>query len=186
MSSESGYARIEDAATSGFTSPRPSYFSVCNGDGNTEAVRITYDPSQISYDQILEWFGETHDPTRQYGEMGEDKARQYASAIWPTTPEQQQIATAVVVSARERANRSNRRQPLTVVSGASQFWPAEQYHQNYWAKFRGKLGVGALLVVALSSGNEAVMECTRVVFPLFLIVLLLEYGEMVVTAFPKI
>ena len=79
--------------TGGYT-PNPTYREVCSGDtGHAEAVRIVYDPSVISYEQLLQVFWENHDPA-QGMRQGNDHGTQYRSAIYPLTPEQDAAARA--------------------------------------------------------------------------------------------
>ncbi|WP_163312808.1 peptide-methionine (S)-S-oxide reductase MsrA, partial [Klebsiella aerogenes] len=74
--------------------PNPTYREVCSGDtGHAEAVRIVYDPSVISYEQLLQVFWENHDPA-QGMRQGNDHSTQYRSAIYPLTPEQDAAARA--------------------------------------------------------------------------------------------
>ena len=108
----------------------PSYKQVCGGDtGHAEAVRITFDPSAISYDDLLDIFFHTHDPTtlnRQGGDVG----TQYRSAIFPHSPEQERAARAAI--ARNQADWSD---PIvTMIEPLSDWYPAEDYHQEYFAR----------------------------------------------------
>ena len=117
---------------SGGTSPNPGYYDVCGGDtGHAEALQIEFDPSQVSYKQLLDTFWKTHDPTT-LNRQGPDIGSQYRSAIFFHTPEQQAIATA----SKDELDRSSRyRDPVvTEISAASEFYPAEEYHQRYLEK----------------------------------------------------
>ncbi len=106
----------------------PTYKAVCGGDtGHAEALKVTFDPTQIRYDDLLDIFFATHDPTtlnRQGGDVG----TQYRSAIFPQSPEQEAAARAGI----ER-NASEWPAPIvTTIEHADTWWPAEEYHQNYW------------------------------------------------------
>jgi peptide methionine sulfoxide reductase msrA/msrB len=103
--------------------------------GHAEAVRVTFDPSRLSYDELLErWFFRMHDPTTP-NRQGNDVGTQYRSAIFFTSPEQERTALAV----KERVDKSGRwKRPLvTDVVAATRWWPAEEYHQDYLRKHPG-------------------------------------------------
>lgn len=108
----------------------PSYRDVCTGrTGHVEVVEVEYDPSQVSYDELLEGFWNVHDPT-QMNRQGPDVGQQYRSAIFFHDDEQKAQAEA----SRERA-RSRYRKPIaTVIEPASTFYVAEDYHQRYFEK----------------------------------------------------
>ncbi len=117
----------------GFT-PHPTYEEVCSGrTGHTEAVRVVFDPSVVSYAELVRIFFEVHDPT-QGMRQGNDIGTQYRSAVYTTTPEQEAVA-------REIADRF---EPLLVQQGwgpiTTEFKPAPEYfyaeepHQQYLAK----------------------------------------------------
>ena len=108
---------------------KPTYKQVCGGDtGHAEAIRVTFDADQISYDDLLDIFFATHDPT-QLNRQGNDVGTQYRSAIFPLDEEQERKARAAI----ERANADNGGRVVTTIEPASQWWPAEDYHQDYWA-----------------------------------------------------
>ena len=108
---------------------KPTYKQVCGGDtGHAEAIRVTFDPDQISYDDLLDIFFATHDPT-QLNRQGNDVGTQYRSAIFPLDDEQERKARAAI----ERANADNGGRVVTTIEPASDWWPAEDYHQDYWA-----------------------------------------------------
>ena len=117
----------------GGTKPEPTYKQVCSGaTGHAEAVEITYDPAIVSYEQLLKVFWENHDPA-QLNRQGPDTGTNYRSAIFYHTPEQK--ATAEV--SRERLQASGKYKKRRIVTGivpASTFWPAEEYHQQYYEK----------------------------------------------------
>jgi peptide methionine sulfoxide reductase msrA/msrB len=103
--------------------------------GHAEAIKVIFDPSKITYAQILDdWFFRMHDPTTLH-RQGNDVGTQYRSAIFFTSPEQQKIAE----EAKQRAGASGRwKKPIvTEVVAASKWWPAESYHQDYLKKNPG-------------------------------------------------
>jgi peptide-methionine (S)-S-oxide reductase len=106
----------------------PTYKQVCGGDtGHAEAIRITFDPDQISYDDILDLFFATHDPT-QLNRQGNDVGTQYRSAVFPHSEEQE----AAVRRAMERARADWPADIVTTIEPLSDWYPAEDYHQDYW------------------------------------------------------
>lgn len=108
--------------------PDPTYKQVCGGDtGHAEAIRITFDPSVISYADLLDIFFATHDPT-QLNRQGNDVGTQYRSAIFPLDAEQQAAAEAGI----GRAASSWPAQIVTTIEPTSTWYPAEDYHQDYW------------------------------------------------------
>jgi peptide-methionine (S)-S-oxide reductase len=110
----------------GGTAPNPTYEQVCaGGTGHTESVEIVYDPAKVSYDQLLQVFLRIHDPTERY------KA-QYKSVIFYHTPEQKAAAEAALK--RLQASGALREPIVTEVLPAQKFYPAEEYHQQYYEK----------------------------------------------------
>ncbi len=110
----------------------PTYEAVCAGrTGHAEAVRITFDPKVVSYRQLLEIFFVIHDPTT-LNRQGNDVGTQYRSAIFYHTAEQQEIAQSLIAAFnKERLYPS----PIvTEVVPASQWYKAEPYHQEYYAR----------------------------------------------------
>ena len=122
-----GITEVESGYIGG-TVPHPTYKQVCAGDtGHAEAIRITYDPSVLSYGDLLDIFMATHDPT-QLNRQGGDIGTQYRSAIFPLTDAQRAEAAAAI--ARAQAERTA---PIvTSVEGPAEWFPAEDYHQDYW------------------------------------------------------
>jgi peptide-methionine (S)-S-oxide reductase len=108
----------------------PSYQEVSTGStGHAEAVQVVYDPSQISYEQLLHvFFSVAHDPT-QLNRQGPDVGTQYRSAIFYGSEEQHQAAEAYV--AQLRAAKAFPRPIVTEISALRGFYPAESYHQHY-------------------------------------------------------
>jgi len=110
----------------------PTYKDVCTDrTGHAEAVEVEYDPTKLSYEQLLETFWENHDPT-QLNRQGPDWGTQYRSAIFFTTPEQEAAAKASKV-ALEKSHRYGKT-IVTQIVPASTFFQAEDYHQQYLEK----------------------------------------------------
>lgn len=110
----------------------PTYEAVCSGrTGHAEAVRVTFDPSSVSYRELLEVFFVIHDPTT-LNRQGHDVGTQYRSAIFYHTPEQKQIAEeAIAAVTRERLYDT----PIvTEIVPAGTWYEAEPYHQEYFAR----------------------------------------------------
>lgn len=126
-----GIQSVQSAYTGGDT-PNPTYEQVCRGDtGHAEVAQLTYDPAQISYRQILEIFFTLHDPT-QLNRQGNDIGTQYRSAIFYHNAEQQQEANAVIAELKEDNAFSD---PIvTEVTELNTVYPAEDYHENYYAR----------------------------------------------------
>ena len=110
----------------------PTYGDVCSGaTGHAEVVEVEYDPSKVSYEELLEMFWQNHDPT-QLNRQGPDVGTQYRSVIFFLTPEQETAAHASKQKAQERFKK-----PITTqVKPASEFYRAEEYHQRYFEKNR--------------------------------------------------
>jgi peptide-methionine (S)-S-oxide reductase len=116
----------------GGKSDHPSYKQVCWEDtGHAEVVHIEFDPARVSYDQLLDVFWASHDPT-QRNRQGPDIGSQYRSAIFFHSPEQQKAAEASM--ARLTASGRHSRRIATEIVPAATFWPAEDYHQRYLEK----------------------------------------------------
>lgn len=120
------------SVTSGYTGGdtlNPTYRQVCGGDtGHAEAIQITFDPEQIRYDDLLDIFFATHDPT-QLNRQGNDIGTQYRSAVFPQSEEQEQKARAAIA----RANEEHGGRVVTTIEPPAQWYPAEDYHQDYWS-----------------------------------------------------
>jgi len=108
--------------------PDPSYKQVCGGTtGHAEAIRVGFDPEQISLDDLLDIFFATHDPT-QLNRQGNDVGTQYRSAMFPDGPEQEAAMRAAI----ERAQADAPKPIVTTVEPLATWYPAEGYHQDYW------------------------------------------------------
>jgi len=117
---ESGYI--------GGTVANPTYKQVCGGDtGHAEAIRVTFDDSELNLDDLLDIFMATHDPT-QLNRQGNDIGTQYRSAIFPQSPEQEDAARRAI----ERTQAQSTQPIVTTIEQSSDWWPAEDYHQDYW------------------------------------------------------
>jgi peptide-methionine (S)-S-oxide reductase len=119
----------------GGTKEDPTYYEVCgDGTGHAEAIEVEFDPSRVSYGDLLNLFWQIHDPTT-VNRQGPDVGSQYRSAIFFHTPEQEDAARA----SKEKLQKSGRysRPIATEIAPASRFYPAEEYHQQYIAK-RGR------------------------------------------------
>lgn len=107
----------------------PSYEEVCEkGTGHAEAVEITYDPEQISYEFLAKLFFEIHDPT-QLNRQGPDVGDQYRSEVFYTSDEQKQIVEKLIKILEEKGLKV-----ATKLTPAGTFWKAEDYHQKYYQK----------------------------------------------------
>jgi len=110
----------------------PTYEQVCTGrTGHAEVVRIAFDPDEIGYDELLEVFFVVHDPTTP-NRQGNDVGTQYRSAIYWHSPEQKTAAEAMV--AKLAAEKVYPHPIVTEIAEAGIFWPAEEYHQDYFAQ----------------------------------------------------
>jgi len=108
----------------------PTYRQVCGGDtGHVEVVRVTFDPDEISYRELLDVFFSVHDPTT-LDRQGNDVGEQYRSVIFYSDEEQQRIAEDVI--AEMTAAKVFAEPIVTAVEPASEFYVAEGYHQNYY------------------------------------------------------
>jgi methionine-S-sulfoxide reductase len=125
-----------EAGYTGGSLENPTYHDTHDGtSGHAEAVRVTFDPSVLSYEDLLEqWFFRLHDPTT-LNRQGNDIGTQYRSAIFPQTPEQK--ATAERVSGRVAASGRWKRPITTSIEPASAWYGAEAYHQDYLRKNPG-------------------------------------------------
>ena len=126
-----GVTDVESGYANGHVD-RPSYEQVCTGTtGHNEVVRLEYDPEQVSTRQLLEIFFVIHDPT-QLNRQGNDVGTQYRSGIYYTTPDQKDVADDLI---REISQDKLFGAPIvTEVQPLTSFWPAEQYHQDFFEK----------------------------------------------------
>jgi peptide-methionine (S)-S-oxide reductase len=117
---------------SGGRTENPTYGDVCSGaTGHAEVIEVEYDPSKVSYEELLEVFWREHDPT-QLNRQGPDVGTQYRSVIFFFTPEQEAAAHA----SKEKAQERFKKPIATQIVPASEFYRAEEYHQRYFEKNR--------------------------------------------------
>lgn len=121
----------------GGTTENPTYKDVCTGTTHhAEVVAVAYAPDIVGYESLCKAFFDCHDPTQHNGQ-GVDIGTQYRSVIFYDTDGERDTAHAVMAQVATRFNR-----PIaTEISPAPQFWRAEEYHQNYFAKNGGGCGV---------------------------------------------
>ncbi len=116
---------------SGGRTENPTYEEVCTGrTGHAEVIQIEYDPNEVAYEQLLEVFFATHDPTTR-NRQGNDIGTQYRSVIFFHDEEQEKIARDVIKALRREKVYQNR--IVTEVEELKKFYPAEDYHQDYFA-----------------------------------------------------
>jgi peptide-methionine (S)-S-oxide reductase len=114
----------------------PTYLQVCDGNtGHAEAVQIDFDPSVITYGELLSVFFNTHDPTT-LNRQGNDVGTQYRSAIFYTSEEQKKEAEALIKELND--SKAYDKPVVTEVVPLTTFYPAETYHQDYYAKNQDK------------------------------------------------
>lgn len=131
----------------GGTVENPSYEQVCTGrTGHAEAVAVTFDPDVISDDVILDAFFTMHDP-RQLNRQGNDVGTQYRSAMFPADDQQRELFEA----ARDRAAEWWDGGIVTTIEPLGEFYPAEEYHQDFFAKNPTQ---GYCLAVAVPKVNK--------------------------------
>lgn len=137
-----GVSRVESGYIGG-TLADPSYKQVCGGaTGHAEAVRLTYDPERIGYGDLLDIFFATHDPT-QLNRQGNDVGTQYRSAIFPHSDAQAAEARTAIARAQQDWNAPI----VTQLEPLATWYPAEDYHQDYFAR-EGEKNPYCMAVVA--------------------------------------
>ncbi|MFO7837015.1 MAG: peptide-methionine (S)-S-oxide reductase MsrA [Candidatus Thorarchaeota archaeon] len=127
------------SVTSGYAGgdvKNPTYEEVCSGNtGHAEVVQIEYNPEEISYEELLEIFFETHDPT-SLNRQGNDVGTQYRSAIFYHNEEQKRKAEQKKTELNENGKYDN---PIvTEIRPLKKFYPAEDHHQDYYKKYPGR------------------------------------------------
>lgn len=137
-----GVERVVSGYTGG-SAPDPTYEQVCSGTtGHAEAVQVTFDPDVISYRELLEIFFAFHDPTT-LNRQGPDRGTQYRSAIFVTDDDQERVARQVMADLTQRKVFEN---PIvTRVEKLGTFYPAEQYHQEYYRRNSGQMYCQAMI-----------------------------------------
>ena len=132
---ESAFRKVNGVVDTvvGYTDGRtdaPTYKEVCGGDtGHAEAVQVEFDPSVISYEELLMVFWDLHDPTT-LNRQGPDVGTQYRTSIFFHTPEQEKLAQAALKKLQSKFSS----QIVTEIKPAKSFHPAEAYHQRYLEK----------------------------------------------------
>ena len=122
-----GVEKVVSGYTGGHVA-NPTYKEVCSGrTGHNEVIQVTYDPAVISYEELLEIFWKTHDPTT-LNRQGNDTGTQYRSGIYTNSDEQQRLAEAYKQKLAGAFD-----DPITTeILPLPEFYPAEDYHQNYY------------------------------------------------------
>lgn len=130
-----GEVRGVERVVSGYTGgsvPNPDYESVCRGDtGHAEAVQITFDPSQVSFEELLALFFSIHDPT-SLNRQGNDVGTQYRSAVFVHDAGQRREVEKMIAGLNDM--HIWQRPIITEVTDAQTFYPAEEYHQRFYEK----------------------------------------------------
>jgi len=140
---EASFRKVDGVKTtsvgySGGAKANPTYEEVCSGTtGHAEVVRVEFDPDVVTYESLLEVLWQIHDPTTM-NRQGPDTGTQYRSAIYYLDEEQAAAARA----SKDACGKSGRfRDPIvTEITAASDYWIAEDYHQQYFEKQRGRFG----------------------------------------------
>ena len=116
----------------GGTTKHPTYEQVCSGKtGHAETVEVVFDPNKTTYEDLAKLFFEIHDPT-QKNRQGPDVGLQYRSVIFYTNSNQKETAEQLIKILKDKGLKV-----VTTVESAKEFWPAEKYHQDYYAKKGG-------------------------------------------------
>ena len=136
---EAAYKQLDGvySATSGFMGGHvedPTYEQVCGGDtGHAEVVQVVFNPEKITYERILAWFWDLHDPTT-LNRQGNDVGTQYRSAIFYHSDEQKKVAEASKKAAAENFDKPI----VTEITKASKFYTAPEFHQDYYFQNKNK------------------------------------------------
>jgi peptide-methionine (S)-S-oxide reductase len=143
----------------GGATPNPTYEEVCSGFTNhTEAVLVVFDPKMISYEALLKVFWEGHDPT-QGMRQGNDRGSQYRSAIYTYGDEQKKAALATRDAFQGALDKARRGRITTEIKPATEFYYAEEYHQQYLGKnpngYCGLGGTGVSCPVGVAATSRA-------------------------------
>lgn len=133
------------SVTSGYmggTVKKPTYQQVCEEDtGHAEVVQVVFDPKKTSFDTVLGWFWKMHDPTT-LNRQGADVGTQYRSAIFYSTDAQKTAAE----ESKKKAQADFTDPIVTEITKASEFWPAENYHQDYYFQNKNKNGYCRMVI----------------------------------------
>ncbi|HVT39659.1 MAG TPA: peptide-methionine (S)-S-oxide reductase MsrA [Gemmatimonadaceae bacterium] len=150
-----GVQRVVSGYTGG-RRPNPTYEQVCSGvTGHAEVVQVTFDPLVISYRDLLDVFFTIHDPTT-LNRQGNDSGTQYRSAIYFHSPEQERMARETI---EELTAQKLWGDPVvTEVAPLDNFWPAEAYHQNYFANHAENPYCAVVIAPKVSKARKMFME----------------------------
>lgn len=153
-----GIVSVESGYANGHV-PNPSYRAVCNGDtGHAEVVQIKFDPSIISFRDLLNVFFGIHDPTTMNRQVG-DVGRQYRSAIFYHSPEQKETAETLI---RELNAQKIWNSPIvTEVEPIKDFYVAEDYHQEYFARNQSQPYCQAVVAPKVSKFRKHFLELLK-------------------------
>lgn len=147
-----GVKKVVSGYTGG-TVKNPTYDQVCKGNtGHAEAIQITYDPRVVRYDDLLLIFWKTHDPTT-LNKQGPDKGTQYRSAVFYHTPEQKALAEHYKKKIDDAQVYS--KPIVTEIVPIGEFYPAEDYHQNFYARNPQQGYCNAIIPAKLEKLREA-------------------------------
>lgn len=126
-----GVNKVVSGYTGG-TKPNPTYKDICTGlTGHAEVIQIEFDPAQITFEQLLDVFFNTHDPTTK-NRQGADVGTQYRSSVFFHDEEQKEITKRVIAELDKSGDFEN---PIvTTIEEMKKFYPAEDYHQDYFAQ----------------------------------------------------
>ncbi|MEL6493748.1 MAG: peptide-methionine (S)-S-oxide reductase MsrA [Cyanobacteria bacterium J06623_7] len=135
--------------------PNPTYKEVCSGmTGHNEVVLVVYDPAEVSYEELLKVFWESHNPT-QGMRQGNDRGTQYRSGIYTYTPEQKKLAEASLQAYQAELTKAGYEPITTEILEAPEFYYAEDYHQQYLSKVpNGYCGLGGVGVCYPATANS--------------------------------
>ncbi len=140
----------------GGETPSPTYKQVCAGTtGHAEVIQITFDPAEIAYRDVLEVFFQTHDPTT-LNRQGNDVGTQYRSVIFPHNDEQRRVAGEVLQDLGTSGVFS--RPIVTTIEPFRRFYPAEGYHQNYFADNPGQPYCAMVIAPKVAKFRKAFAE----------------------------
>lgn len=136
----------------GGTVDNPSYQDVTTGEtGHAEAVEVIYDPAKTSYQALVDFFlRKAHNPT-QVNRQGVDVGTQYRSALFPANEDEKSIAEAVIKQVN--ADKIYDKPVATMIEPMARFWPAEEYHQQYYEKYRTENGKDHIRVIMKKAGK---------------------------------
>lgn len=153
-----GIHRVQSGYANGHT-PQPSYEQVCSGTtGHAEVVQLAFDPEIMGLRQILEIFFATHDPTT-LNRQGHDVGTQYRSAIYWHSPEQEALAHALITDIT--AQGMWEAPIVTEVAPLQTFWPAEDYHQQYYARHPAQGYCAAVITPKLAKFRQTFAQWLR-------------------------